>query len=316
MKLSRRECLATVDATGAAALPGNAADPQRQAAEITKPETYKGPITDGRYRPPVPPVFQAFKSQLPVLEARGWESFQEYQSLEEAMQPAYAAGVERIVFTGRDDPNHPFDNKFVAECVKAMPDRIVGVAGVDERDEKAVMDKIRMVKDLGLKGISMDSPTHGFKANDKDRMFPIYELCLELDLAVFLTCGPLPYPDQFLEDANPIYVDAAAQAYPELRLVASHSIFPWTQEWIATAWKNKNVYLETSVYMDLPGVKQYMGEAANQIIGDKIIFASGYPIYPVKRAVEQILTWGIMPEKLPLIFNDNVARALKLDKEV
>lgn len=271
-------------------------------------------IIDARYRPLTPPVFAAFNGAIdPMLKKVGFPGLVKSETLKEALMPALDAGVEKIVFTGRDTGGgSPYDNDYVARTVQEMPERIVGVGGVNAMDVSGAIAKIRHIAQLGLRGISMDVAPLNMAANDH-RLYPLYELCLELALPVFLTVGPMPVPGCALEYANPLWIDRLAQDFPRLTIIASHGIFPFTQEWIVVAWRNDNVYLDTSCYMDQPGVATLLGEAANRSIGDKIIFASGYPGCPVKYAIDAIKNMGIRDEILPLIFSQNIKRALKLE---
>lgn len=274
-------------------------------------------MIDGRYRPQTPPVFAVWDGPVTDTELRktGFPGLTRCETLEEAMKPAFDAGVEQVVFTGRDSGYGAYDNDYVAEVVHRMPEHIIGVGGVDAMDPTHALDKINHIHELGLKGISMDPAVQNIAANDA-RLYPIYQRCVELDLPVFLTVGPMPVASPVLysclEYASPLYIDKLAQDFPQLRIVASHGGFPFTQEWIATAWRNDNVYFETSIYWDQAGVASLLAHAANQIIGDKIIFASGFPACPVQYTIDTIMSYGIKEEVLPYVFHKNIERVLKL----
>lgn len=274
-------------------------------------------MIDGRYRPQTPPVFAVWDGPVTDTELRktGFPGLVKCETLEEAMKPAFEAGVEQVVFTGRDSGYGAYDNDYVADVMHQMPEHIIGVGGVDALDPVHALDKINHIHELGLKGISMDPAVQNIAANDA-RLYPIYQRCVELDLPVFLTVGPMPVASpvlySYLEYASPLYIDKLAQDFPQLRIVASHGGFPFTQEWIATAWRNDNVYFETSIYWDQAGVAPLLAHAANQIIGDKIIFASGFPACPVQYTIDTIMSYGIKEEILPYIFHKNIERVLKL----
>mgnify|MGYP001822795782 CR=1 FL=1 len=50
---------------------------------------------------------------------------------------------------------------------------------------------------------------------------------------------------------------------------------------IAVAWRRPNVYFENSFYHLAPGAEPLV-DAANQMIGDKMLYASAYPFAPLE----------------------------------
>ena len=64
-----------------------------------------------------------------------------------------------------------------------------------------------------------------------------------------------------------------ARDFPKLKIVVSHGCYPWVNEIIMVVQRNRNVYLELSEYEQSPFSEGYI-QAANTMIGDKVIFAS------------------------------------------
>jgi uncharacterized protein len=51
------------------------------------------------------------------------------------------------------------------------------------------------------------------------------------------------------ETGRPVpYLDEVALTFPDLRIVAGHIGYPWTDEMIGVAWKHENVFID----MNLP----------------------------------------------------------------
>ncbi len=46
----------------------------------------------------------------------------------------------------------------------------------------------------------------------------------------------------------PRYIDFVARDFPELKIVISHGGYPWVNEAIIVAQRNRNVYIELSEY--------------------------------------------------------------------
>jgi uncharacterized protein len=83
--------------------------------------------------------------------------------------------------------------------------------------------------------------------NDKF-YFPLYVTCIELDIPFCTQVGHTG-PLMPSEPGRPIpYLDEVALTFPELRIVAGHIGYPWTDEMIGLAWKHENVFIDTSAH--------------------------------------------------------------------
>ena len=184
-------------------------------------------------------------------------------------------GVGQAVFTGRQSPRTKLSNDYVAECVAAYPDRLFAFAGIDPTQGTAALKEIeRTVLKLGFKGISLDP--HHIKAYADDRLlYPLYYKCLELDVPVIFTMGPIVG-----KWAAPLGIDNVATDLPNLKIICSHGVWPQVTELLALAYKHENVYLEASIYEFLSGAEPIF-DAANGFLQDKIIYASGFPFRPL-----------------------------------
>ena len=238
-------------------------------------------------------------------------------TLEQFVAHMDEAGVGQFVFTGRDVSSRrgwKFPNEQIAEAVQKYPDRIIGFAGVDPlKKREATREVDRCVRDLKLRGVSLDPSGVGQQANHP-LFYPIYERCVEHGIPVAITLGPLPSPTAGPMRVNdPMAVDDVACDFPDLTIIMSHLGYPWVTQAIAIAWRHPNVYLETSMYSYMPGSELFV-EAANTHIGDKVIFASGYPFnHPVKDVIAQFRKLPYKPEVLEKVMYRNGPRALGLE---
>ncbi|WP_375459703.1 amidohydrolase family protein [uncultured Enterovirga sp.] len=228
-------------------------------------------------------------------------------SLEEWVANFERDGVERVVFTGRQSEGttgHDVGNEYVAEVARRFPGKVIGFAGIDPlqgmRSVRAVEHAIR---DLGLKGISVD-PYGGLVQPNDRRLYPVYAKCAELNVPVVITCGPLPFPGPRLAHGDVNCIDDVACDFPELPIVIDHSGWPWVTETIAIAFRHQNVFIDTSLYSHLPGAALF-AEAANTIIPDRIMFASCFPIVPVRTAIERVSALPFTPHALEGVLHGN-----------
>lgn len=146
----------------------------------------------------------------------------------------------------------------VHSMIKDFPERLVGIAGYNPyRIEESLREVEHGVKDLGFKGVYVHVYGFDVPINDKS-LYPLYAKCVELKVPVSLQTG------HSLErmpsgHGRPILIDEVALAFPNLRLVLSHTGWPWVEEAVAMAWKHEHVYLDISahppVYLDQSLVK-------------------------------------------------------------
>ncbi len=263
------------------------------------------PVIDFRARPNT----EQYMSMYP--DAGPWARFfhcsrPQPVSLAAFIQALDGVGLSRAVFTGRQTPVNTLSNDYVHECVQAYPDRLFGFAGIDPtKGEAAVREIERTVTELGMKGISID-PHSSKRTPDDDIWHPLYDKCTELGVPVIVTMGPIVG-----KWAPPISIDNVAEQFPKLTIVCSHGVWPQVTELIALAYKYDNVYLEASIYEFLPGAEPIF-EAANTILQDKVIYASGFPFRPLAD-LQRFLEYPFAPEVVEKLVYGNAARVLKIE---
>jgi predicted TIM-barrel fold metal-dependent hydrolase len=225
-----------------------------------------------------------------------------------------AGGVAQSLLTAWVGPQGPLiSNDEVAACVRAAPDRLIGVGSVDlSRPREAVREVRRCVRELGFKGIRalpwlwQLPPTHS-------RFYPLYSECCELGVA-FCTevghTGPL-MPSEF---GRPIpYIDQVAIDFPELVIVVGHIGYPWTEEMIAVATKHPNVYIDTSAYT----VQRYPANLVEFVRGHgrhKVMFGTNWPMISPVKALQGFDALGCSDEVRSGFLAGNARRAFRLEE--
>ncbi|RYD03711.1 hypothetical protein N752_18355 [Desulforamulus aquiferis] len=76
-----------------------------------------------------------------------------------------------------------------------------------------------------------------------------------------------------------------ARDFPELKIIISHGGYPWVNEAIFVAQRNKNVYLDISEYELTPQSEAYI-QAANTLISDKLLYASAHPFVDFRESLK------------------------------
>lgn len=273
-------------------------------------------VLDCRARPNTPEYYSLLQGEaIRKVFTKSGNPFPKQGTLEDFIADIDAAGIEKVVCTGRDIETTSawkVTNDYVADIVNQYPDRVVGLAGIDPNKGDAAIEEVeRAVKVLGLKGASIDPFGAGVYANDKT-LYPLYQKCSDLGVPIFITIGPLPVSGVKISYGSPLTIDDVAVDFPDLKILCSHGGWPFSREMVAVAWRNDNVYFETSVYHFLPGA-EFVVDAANSIIGDKLVFASAHPFAPFKESLERFASLPFKPEVLSKVLYSNAARLLGIE---
>jgi len=216
-------------------------------------------------------------------------------------------GIAVALYVGRDlesTTGWKLSNDLVADVANRHPDRIIGYAGIDPRKGAKAIEEIRKsVQELGLKGVAVD-PFRADMPPDDPLLYKVYEACAKEGVPVLITIGPLPSPAMPMDFGSPMGVDRVATNIPDLRIICSHGGWPFTNEMIAIAWRQQNVYFETSLYEDMPGASAWI-DAANTDLMKKIFFASGYPARSFKDAMALYDSFPLSDEARACVMREN-----------
>jgi predicted TIM-barrel fold metal-dependent hydrolase len=230
------------------------------------------------------------------------------------------AGVDVAVVQGRNSPEVFMGRKFnaafirnerIAELQDKYPGKFIGLAGIDPTNtvHDAVKETERCIKSLGLAGIFIEPGRAWGTGPDDERLNPIYEKCLELDVPVNVMSGPYAGPDIGVSD--PLYIDRLATRYPELKIVLGHGGYPFVQQILGVAFKHPNVFVSPDMYAFAPGGRAY-AEAANGALREQIVFGSAYPLRPLVQTVEDTHALPFDKDVLPDYFAGNARRIFKI----
>lgn len=230
------------------------------------------------------------------------------------------AGVVKAVVWGRTthEPSRSTLNDDVATIVKDHSNVFAaGFGGICPRTGhiKETTDEIdRCVKTLGLKGITLE-PSVGMRPltfADDPILYPIYEQLEGLDVILGLTISRGSPPEQTLRHSNPEAVDRVAGDFPKLKIVISHSFWPWAEQSCGLAFRRPNIYLHPDLYgMGMPGTQEWV-EAANTYLQDRMLFGSAFPYLGVKEMAEAYQKLPYRPEVMEKVMYKNAARLLGL----
>ncbi|MFC1945850.1 amidohydrolase family protein [Chloroflexota bacterium] len=174
----------------------------------------------------------------------------------------------------------------VAELVATNPDRFAGLYGINPfKKMEGVRELERSVKEFGFKGAHLHTYGFGLAVNDRD-YWPFYAKCVELDVPVVMQIG---HSAEIMPStlARPILIDDIAIYFPDLKLVAAHTGWPWVEELTAMAWKHPNVYIGTTAHMPKywdPALINFMKTRGQ----GKVLFGTDFPVLNPKMCIDQV----------------------------
>lgn len=196
----------------------------------------------------------------------------------------------------------------VLEYTQKYPNRFIGLAGYNPfRISDSLKDIELSVKEYGFKGVYIH--IYGFDMPLTDRrMYPLYAKCAELDVTVSMQVGYV-LEGMPSEGGRPIYLERIALDFPTLRLVGSHTGYPWCEELVAICYKFDNIYLGLDAHMPRywePTLIKF-AQSRGQ---DKVIWGTNG--LPWVKMLEQIDAMGFNEEVKRKLLRDNVIKAFRL----
>lgn len=217
------------------------------------------------------------------------------------------ANVARMLISAWVGPRaEMISNDEVAGFVAQAPERLTGVGSVNiSRPMQAVQEVRRCISELGFKAIRVLPWLWELPPTDR-RFYPVYAACCELGVPFCTQIGHTG-PLMPSEPGRPIYLDQVALDFPELRVVAGHIGYPWTDEAIAVATKHENVFIDTSAYT----VRRYPTALVEFMRGHgrrKVLFGSNYPMLTPSQALEGLDALGLDGQARELFLGLNAAR--------
>lgn len=281
----------------------------------------KQKIIDLRNRPAFLHDFFGATPNTPAYDTAKWlnqrvgsqepEHFRRSYTVEGYLQEIDQAGIDIAVVVGRETPDLTIDDQQIADLVKHSP-KLVGLGSVDIESrgvDSALAAIEQAVNHYGFKAINIE-PGFGKPARQvDDPLFnPVYEACQQHQVPVCVMSGPTT-PD--LDDAHPNAVARLARKYPNLNIICFHGYYPYVNEIVGAAFRYPNLYLVPDMYIFQPGAELYV-QAANQFLGDQLLFGTSYPFRPMKQTIDDFAALGFKDAVLEKVFYQNAAQLLKL----
>jgi predicted TIM-barrel fold metal-dependent hydrolase len=237
-------------------------------------------------------------------------------SVEAMLAEMDEAGVEKVAIIGNKFWSQ-HDHKLISdisvdevhEIMKKGKGRVIGAGGYNPfRIKESLQDLERGVKEFGFKYVWTHPISFGMRPDDR-RNYPLYYKCLEWDIAVGMQVG---HSAEILtsEPGHPMTADNIAIEFPDLRIILTHTGYPWIDEWCSMLWRHPNVYGMINAYFPSglqPVTIQFMDSPRGR---DKIMWGSHG--FGISRWVDEFIQLPISDATKKNVLRDNAVKALKL----
>ncbi len=199
------------------------------------------------------------------------------------------------------------------DAMQRHPDRFIPSVSADGNNGVDEVRKIRRAHtEFGLRAVgTFPAGCHPQIPIDHARWYPIYSVCAELGIPVFI-CAGIPGPRLPSMCQHVELLDIVCYDFPELTIVTRHGCEPWTELAVKLMLKWPNLHYSTSAFAP-QHYNQRIIDYANTRGSDKIIYA-GY--WPMGLTYERIM--GDMPSVpfkdhvWPKFLRENALRVLGL----
>jgi uncharacterized protein len=168
------------------------------------------------------------------------------------------------------------DNYVLADVVKEFPKRFFALASISPFDGmRGVREFEHLVKERGMNGLRVAALYNNLPASDR-RYYPLYAKCVELDVPVRIYSTMNYANDRPYDLGHPRHLDQIAMDFPELRIDAALSGWPWVNDLVGLMRRHPNLYCDTSAhhpqYFGVPGSgwEMFM-QFGNTLLQDKIM---------------------------------------------
>jgi len=237
---------------------------------------FRGNIRDKESKETMFPVEYLFKQNVPTALT------EDLDPVEVAITTMDHFGIDRSMIGIEGDPG--------LRALTEFPARFIPSCSADANNGLDEVRKIRRLHDEhGLKAVGT------FPAGctpqvpiDHARWYPIYSVCAELGVPVFV-CAGIPGPRVPSMCQHVELLDIVCYDFPELKIVTRHGCQPWTELMVKLMLKWPNLYYSTSAFAP----KHYDSriiDYANSRGADRVLYA-GY--WPMGLTYERIM--GDMP---------------------
>ena len=204
-------------------------------------------------------------------------------------------------------------------ALRAFPKRFIGLATISPHDGmRGVRELVRLVKEHGFGALRVSSLYNMVPASDR-RYYPLYAKCVELDIPVRIYTNMNYATDRPYDLGHPRHLDQIAMDFPELRIVAGLSGWPWVNDTVALVRRHPNLYCDTASHRPRyfgvagSGWEQFL-QFGNTLLQDKVMVGLSWEAFgqPMETLVEEYAALPLKDAVLEKWLYGNAQRFFRL----
>jgi predicted TIM-barrel fold metal-dependent hydrolase len=204
-----------------------------------------------------------------------------------------------------EDRTYDEVNGFIAESMKAAPDRMIGFIRVNPHLQDHALRSIRVgVEEQGFRGVKFHPRNEAFAINSEELSFPLADLAAKLRVPILIHTGD---PDTY-GFAEPTLVGDLADAFPDLTLIIGHMGKRLFEDAILVARWFENIVLETSFRNP-----RDIARAVKCVGAERIVYGSDMPFGVPEIEMMKVRICDITAEEKEMVLGANMARILDLE---
>lgn len=193
-------------------------------------------------------------------------------------------------------------NNYIAECIKAYPDQLVGFATIHP-DQSDMEEEIERAVALGLRGIKTHPDIQKVSLDDP-RFYRLYA-AIENRLPLLAHTGDMRY-----DYSHPRRMAKVVKDFPDMTVICAHlgGWMRWDESMEHLAGKNVLVDTCSSLYaLD----KEKAVRLIRAFGAQNVLFGTDYPMWEPAVELERLRALGLEPEEERAILWDNAIRLLE-----
>jgi uncharacterized protein len=211
-------------------------------------------------------------------------------------------------------------NRLLAEIVRAHPGRFIGMASISPFDGmRGVREFEYVVRELGLGGLRIAALFNMVPASDR-RFYPLYAKCVELDVPVRIYASMNYANDRPYDLGHPRHIDQVAMDFPELRIIAGLSGWPWIADMVGLLRRHPNLHCDTAAHhpryfaVKGSGWEQFL-QFGNTLLQDKVMVGLSLATVglPYKDAIAEYEALPLKDQVIEKWLYRNARRFFRLD---
>lgn len=243
-------------------------------------------------------------------------SFDKFRTLLKESNVTYHA-IHNLDY-GRTRDEAPVDHEEVTQILAEYPEEFIGFAGFNPHKKGSLQVVRQALIAQNYKAVVIAPYDHGISADDR-RYYPLYALCEELDVPIWIHSSINYFKETSVFIDHPKHLEGPLMDFEQLKIIAGHGGWPWVEDMVALLLKYTNLYVDTSAFRPKYISKPHTGWSlflhyANTLLQDQIVFGSDWLTLglPIKDFLAEVDDWPLKPEVREKFYYKNAARLFKL----